>query len=193
LVGRQPKSAGSVAEEDRRVWVRFPADLETTYQPAGNAVRLAARVRDVSIGGLSLEVDRCFDPGDLLSVELPGATEQSRTTVLACVVHVTPRADSGWVLGCTFARELNAEDLAASGARRERHGASDQRMWVRCSGDVKATIQPVPTANSTPSPAQVLDISASGVGLRVAQPIENGALLSVELQGANGAFKRTML
>src|SRR5438045_1407087 len=89
LLGRQSELRGGTAvqqaEEDRRVWVRFPADLETTVQPAGKAevVRLAARVRNVSLGGVSLSVDRAFEPGDLLSVELPGATDESRCKLLA--------------------------------------------------------------------------------------------------------------
>src|SRR5690242_3805741 len=112
LLGRQAPAEGASgvqqAEEERRVWVRYPADLETTVQAAGSpdAVRLSARVRNVSLGGVSLAVDRPFEPGDLLSVELPGATEQTRCNVLACVVHVGEMPEGGWVLGCTFSREL---------------------------------------------------------------------------------------
>ncbi len=96
LLGRHPaaEDGASVkqAEEDRRVWVRYPADLPTTYQPASKeeTVRLTARVRNVSLGGVSLAVDRPFQPGEMLSVELPGATDESRCKVLACVVHLTP-------------------------------------------------------------------------------------------------------
>src|ERR1700757_4769355 len=94
LLGRHTPATAAAAvqqgEEERRVWVRYPADLETTYRPAGHgdAAQLSARVRNISLGGVSLSVDRTFEPGDLLSVELPGATEHSRCNILACVVHV---------------------------------------------------------------------------------------------------------
>src|SRR5215469_16039595 len=76
-------------DEDRRVWVRFPSGLETTLQPARgpDGPRLGARVRDVSRGGILLVVDRPFEAGELLSVELPAAEGQPPSTVLACVVR----------------------------------------------------------------------------------------------------------
>ncbi len=199
LLGRQApaEGAGAVqqAEEERRVWVRYPADLETTVQAAGSpdAVRLSARVRNVSLGGVSLAVDRPFEPGDLLSVELPGATEQTRCNVLACVVHVGETPEGGWVLGCTFSRELSEDDLEAFGARRERHSPSDQRTWVRFVTDVKASYQRIANAKPAPQPATVVNLSASGVGLLVAEAVENGSLLSVELHSGDGDFTRTML
>jgi hypothetical protein len=199
LLGQEPKAGGGTAlkqaEEDRRVWVRFPADLETTVQTAANGppVRLPARVRDVSLGGVSLAIGRAFDPGDLLSVELPGATEQSRCKVLACVVHVTPAGGGEWIVGCTFSRELSEADLEAFGARRERHSPTDQRTWMRFACDVKARYQPVGGESVPQKPANVINVSASGVGLLVPENIETGTLLSVELQAARGSFTRTML
>ncbi|HYT88627.1 MAG TPA: PilZ domain-containing protein [Gemmataceae bacterium] len=199
LLGRHPaaEDGASVkqAEEDRRVWVRYPADLPTTYQPASKeeTVRLTARVRNVSLGGVSLAVDRPFQPGEMLSVELPGATDESRCKVLACVVHLTPVGGSEWILGCTFSRELSQEDLEAFGARRERHSSSDQRTWMRFTCDVKAQYQPIGGPETAPQNAKVINLSASGVGLLVPRSIDNGALLSVELQAASGSFRRTML
>jgi hypothetical protein len=199
LLGRQSPAAAAVAvqpaQDERRVWLRFPSDLETTVLPAGGGdpVRLTARLRNISLGGISLRVDRPFEPGDLLSVELPGATEQSFCTALACVVHASQGAEEGWILGCTFARELGEEDLAAFGVRRERHQPSDQRTWVRFACAMKASYQAIAGADTAPRPAQVVNLSASGVGLVVGEPVENGTLLSVELQAADGLCTRTML
>src|SRR4051794_5495398 len=89
LLGRQAPAEAGVAvqrgRDGRRVGLRSPAGLETTVLPAsgGDPVRLTARLRNISLGGVSLRVDRPFEPGDLLSVELPGATEQSPCTALA--------------------------------------------------------------------------------------------------------------
>jgi hypothetical protein len=199
LLGRQaheqPGGRTAQAEEERRVWVRYPSDLETTYSPAGKgpSPQLSARVRNVSLGGVSLAVDRAFEPGELLSVELPGATEESRCTVLACVVHVSAAGPREWLIGCTFARELGEEDLEKFGARRERHPPPDQRTWVRFSCDVKAVYQPVGGLPAGLKSAKVLNLSASGVGLLVGEAVENGTLLSVELHAAHAPFTRTML
>src|ERR1700682_3884194 len=88
LVGMTP--APTDAEADRRLWVRFPADLKTNVQLAGGAVqenRVSARVRDISVGGANLLVDRPFETGQMLSLELPQVGNEDSRTVLACVVR----------------------------------------------------------------------------------------------------------
>jgi c-di-GMP-binding flagellar brake protein YcgR len=181
--------------EDRRVWVRFPAEVEASYQPAGGgaAMRLSARIRNISVGGINLLGNRAFQPGDLLSVELPGPTDETTTNILACVVHCQAEREGEWSLGCTFSRELSADDLEAFGARRERHHPPDQRQWKRFRSDVIARCQLVAAAEALSWPAKVLDISPSGIGLLVNRTIENGTLLSVDLHNAAGTARRTML
>ena len=199
LLGRPATSAGGnvavATGEERRVWVRYPADLETSYTPAGmpETARFSARVRNISLGGVNLLADRPFRPGELLTVELPGATDETRCNVLACVVHCQEEGPGEWSLGCTFSRELNDEDLEAFGARRERPLPSDQRQWKRFPAEVIALYQFVANGDPRQFPAKVLDISASGVGLLVDQPVENATLLSVELHNAAGTVGRTML
>jgi len=124
----QPGSAGTSAVatgEERRVWVRFPADLETSFIPAGSpgSSRFSARVRNISLGGINLLGDRPFQPGELLTVELPGATRRKplpRTGLRGALRGGGPRR---MVAGCTFSRELNDEDLESFGARRETHAS----------------------------------------------------------------------
>jgi c-di-GMP-binding flagellar brake protein YcgR len=182
-------------EEDRRVWVRYPADVETVCQPTNGAGShpLAARVQNISLGGVNLRVNRPFEPGTLLSVELPGETAQSSYTVLACVVRLTAQPEGEWVLGCTFSRELSDEDLRAFGAKRARPHPPGQRTWQRFPCNVKASYREVQVADPEPASAQVLDISPGGVGLLVDRAVETGALLNVELFDAAGKSKRTML
>ena len=67
---------------------------------------IRAKVRDLSLGGANLLVDRPFEAGQMLSVELP-ANKGDVRTVLACVVRVIPQEDGHWSLGCVFSRELN--------------------------------------------------------------------------------------
>jgi c-di-GMP-binding flagellar brake protein YcgR len=198
LIGEPGQGTTAMLEpgaDERRVWIRYPADLETAYKPAAAAdnLRLSARVRNISLGGVNLMTNRAFQPGELLSIELPGDTEDSRCNALACVVHCAEELPGEWSLGCTFSRELTEDDLAAFGARRERPTASDQRQWKRFPGNVIATYQLVALDDLQQYPAQVLDISASGVGLLVDREIDNGALLSIELRNAAATTERTML
>jgi c-di-GMP-binding flagellar brake protein YcgR len=181
--------------DERRVWIRYPADLATAYKPAGafDSARLSARVRNISLGGINLAGNRPFQPGELLTVELPGANEEARCKVLACVVHCEEEQAGEWSVGCTFSRELSADDLAHFGARRERPDPSDQRQWKRFPALMTAHYQLVALDDARQYDAKVLDISATGVGLLVERDIENGTLLSVELHNAAGTAERTML
>src|SRR5262245_22884203 len=118
LVGTEARrGSGTAVEEDRRLWVRDPGNLEATFEPAepSDQDRLSAEVRDISRGGANLVVERAFQPGDLLSLELPGLADSSRATVLACIVRVRSSAKGKWELGCVFSRELNDDDLQGFG------------------------------------------------------------------------------
>jgi hypothetical protein len=185
-----------VAEEERRVWIRHPCDAQTTCQlvnapPVGE--RLAARVQNISRGGISLVVNRRFDPETLLSVELPGPTEHSPSFVLAYVVRVTPYPAGEWSVGCNFATELSDEELRPTGAKRLKSLPCDQRAWVRFPGQVRAAYQRVNPPEAEGRPAQVLDISASGIGLLADDPVEVGTLLNVDLRGPEGEVVLTIL
>jgi len=196
LVGSRPnKPTPDNPTEDRRVWVRFPADLETTYGPAdgGDRGRFSAIVRDISVGGLSLIADRSFAPGDMLTVELPGPRDEASYSVLACVVHVTAQSDCRWALGCTFSRELSDDDLAPFGARRSQPGEADQRNWDRYPCEVQASYQDPTEPEAGRQPAKVLNISPSGVRLLVGQAVQNGSLLSIALHSPTGEAGKNML
>lgn len=192
-----PRGAGvvHVPEEERRIALRYPCDLETTCQPANSPYSrcLSARVQNISRGGISLRVTERFEPGSLLSVEMPAGSDEATFTVLACVVHATAQADGDWALGCTFASELSDEDLKSFGAQRLKPAAPDQRTWVRFPCDTRASYRLARAAESEACPAQVVDISASGVGLLVPQSSDVGVLLSLKLQGVQQPEALTIL
>lgn len=200
LVGRREAPApvnrgGAAVEEDRRLWVRFQADVETRVQLAqgDDAERVSARVRDVSAGGANLVAGRAFQPGQILSLELPGAVGDALQIVLACVVRVARQADGEWSVGCVFSRELSHEDLERFGARKTKPADDDQRTWVRYECAVTATYQRVGDTDGETYTAQVLNLSASGVGLLLIDEIEPGSLINLTLQGKQGHAVRTIL
>jgi hypothetical protein len=194
---RQPRRAATEPDsgDERRVWARRLCDAQVFCQPAAaaDAQRYSARVRNISRGGISLCLDHRFEPGALLTVELPTEDGRSTFTVLACVVHLRSLADGKWALGCSFSRELSDDDLVAFGAKRVRPAPPDLRTWMRFPSGAQATMQTGTAAGQEPWPAQLRDISANGVALLVAQPVEAGTILSLELQRTAAPASLTLL
>jgi hypothetical protein len=188
--------APSRTDEDRRAWGRFPSTVETVCRPAGavEGEPLTARVQDVSRGGIQLVLERAFEPGELLGIALPGAAGGETSTLLACVVRSQPVDGGRWALGCRFATQLSDEDLARF---RSPAGVGtdllERRDWVRFPGPARASFQQVGATPGPTRPAAVLNISAGGVALQVADPLHVGDLLSVELRRGNGQVVLTTL
>ena len=182
-------------QEERRFWVRYPADLETSVQLADfpSEERAHARIRDISCGGINLVVDQRFQAGELLSLELPSLDNPERVfTMLACVVRSTPEPGGRHSLGCVFSRELTDDDLFSFDARRVRHAPEDQRSWMRFPCQLRATFNKIGEPETLMRDARVCNISASGVGLEVKEAIDVGALLNVHVAGKPG-HERTLL
>ncbi len=101
---------------EARVYERHACDLPSNCQPPsarrGEELRWRATIRDVSQGGLSLVLQRRFERGAALAVELPGGGLDTSSTVLVRVKHVRPQAGGGWALGCSFVSDLSEEELA---------------------------------------------------------------------------------
>ena len=57
-----PSTGPGATQDERRFWVRYPADLETSVQLADypSEGRARARIRDISRGGINLVVDQRF-------------------------------------------------------------------------------------------------------------------------------------
>ncbi|MBI3412406.1 MAG: PilZ domain-containing protein [Planctomycetes bacterium] len=199
LVGKPAASAQANPqadpEADRRLWVRFATDVATNVQLASNGqeMRFPARVKDISRGGVSLLVGKTFPAGELISLEFPHTGNHETHTVLACVIRVTAEGPGQWAIGCVFSQELTQEDLESFGAKKVRHAPTDKRTWMRFPTDRPATYQKVGDPQNTTYSAQVINLSANGIGLAVSDAVDAGALLSVELQGAEGTAARTML
>jgi hypothetical protein len=190
-----PEGEKPAGQDERRVWVRYPCDLEAYYQPAHDpdSMRWLARARNISRGGVNLIVDRHLEPGVVLSVELPGPAETFPTTVLAYVVRTEPLGDDEWSLGCTFAMELGEEDLHPLGATPTKAAAHDQRVWERTPCRAHVSFQVVRGGDRSELPAKVIDISPGGIGLLVGHSVDVGRLLSLTLQDQEQQYGLTIL
>jgi len=177
--------SATVDEDERRIWVRHPSKVETRLQSVGNGVdtRLSARVRNVSKGGMLIFVDHAFEPGDMISMDLPCEESGTSESVLACVVHVTELESGGWALGCEFSEELPRDHLIRLGAPRDKASTKDQRIARRYECPVHATYEVSEKEGKSERPVEVQNISLRGIGLVMREPIQTGSLLNLSLRG----------
>jgi c-di-GMP-binding flagellar brake protein YcgR len=189
-----PAESGE-ANDERRVWLRYAADLNTRCAEVGDdgETGIAATIRDISRGGLKVIASRRFEPGTVLSVELPSVSGESALAVLMCVVRAQPHGDTEWAMGCRFSGELSDEQLQAFGAARTRPTPPDARGWSRFPCEAKAIYQRVGERDTAPRSAHVLNISAAGMALVTDEEIAIGELLSTELHHATGKTIVTIL
>jgi hypothetical protein len=168
-------------DEDCRGWFRYASDVPITCQLA-NALEsrpISARLKDISVVGLSLRARHPFEPGTLLQVELPHGI-----SALARVLHATPRSGGIWRLGCVFIQELGAETLRLFRAQPVRSNLADQRTWVRFPCDVRASYHLVRAGQPKPWAARVVNISAGGLYLLASAALDVGAIVQLTMGDA---------
>jgi len=188
-------SAGQTLGNERRASVRVACDLDTTCQPLSGprASSWAARVVDISTGGLALVLDRRFEPGAMLSVRLASSDDESTRTLFLRVVHVSQHVDGAWQLGCAFASELAEEELQAFQAKRVRTTEPDCRAWVRFECNVETQCRAVAPAQPGTWPARVLEVSPGGMKILAPCQFEQGTILNVKLPGGAALLPRHAL
>jgi PilZ domain len=191
LMGHE--SAAHDSQHDRRLWVRYAADLRGSVQPMDRPDdKILAHVSDLSLGGANLDVERPVTLGQMVTLELTGPSDEVHT-LLACVVRVTTRGENKWSLGCVFSRELTIDELESFGAQKTAAADHDKRTWIRYDCAVQACYRKVGDTAGPAQPARVLNISANGIGLSVNPALSAGALLNVDLIDRHGRMVRTML
>lgn len=109
---RQKKHKQSVVE--RRAWVRNSCELDYVCQPLAltNVDRWLGKILDISRSGLSLVMDRRFERGTILVIELQDDAAAVAAPFLARVARCVSRKPD-WLIGCTFVRELDDDELQA--------------------------------------------------------------------------------
>jgi hypothetical protein len=107
---------------ERRVHTRYSCRLGSLCKPVGRHQTgnpWKGWIEDVSIEGLKLTLNRRFEPGALLAVEVDVTKEELVQVFhsaisrffLAKVVRVDSRRDGRWTLGCLLVKKFNDEDL----------------------------------------------------------------------------------
>jgi hypothetical protein len=188
-------TAPGVTARESRVWVRFPARTEAHVKTANTDESELAygKVLDVSLGGVKLLVDRPFETGSLLGVDLPGGEELPAVSVLACVVRTQEQPNREWILGCDFSRELGVEDLFCFGVAVAKPGELDRRGRLQSACNLQAFYVETVADAVTLHDALVVDLSVDGVVLLVEHEVPNGAMLGVELLKKNGEWVASIL
>jgi c-di-GMP-binding flagellar brake protein YcgR len=187
LLGAKTGSTGVASAEDRRVSYRYPADRQLMYRSTEEiGQHYTAQLRNISLGGMNLVVDRLYQPGDLLSVDIPEKGQASMSTLLACVVHVSPLGENQWSLGCTFSGDVTEQDLGTFGANFGADEEQEQRNKPRYHCAIEASYQIVGADQTAPVHAEVLNISTTGVGLLANQHVPAGTLLNIDFCAPQG-------
>jgi hypothetical protein len=91
----------------------FSADNSCRPITARKSEAWSAMVRDLSTGGVGILVNRRFEPGTLLSVELQDVEQTVARVLLVRVVRITRQDQETYLLGCAFTTKLSDADLLA--------------------------------------------------------------------------------
>jgi hypothetical protein len=98
---------------ERRAWVRYPRRLLTMWQLFGSRQEESwqAQLRDISLTGLGMVVNRAFPPSTVLTVRLQTGNNKFSRTMLVRVKNARGQANGEWLIGCTFVVKLKEEEL----------------------------------------------------------------------------------
>jgi serine/threonine protein kinase len=121
--GQGPSSAGGSPSgppaEERRVAVRYPCSLgahcnrNNSIHPAeaGELDCWEATVHDLSVRGIGILVNRRFEQGTILTVDLNSPEHGFARSLEMRVTRVRRASQGWWFHGCVFAEKLSKEEL----------------------------------------------------------------------------------
>jgi len=68
-------------------------------------------VRDLSTGGIGIIVNRRFEPGTLLTVDLEDADHTTQRSLVVRVMRTSQEYPDSWVHGCAFTYPMSEAEL----------------------------------------------------------------------------------
>lgn len=107
------------ADIERRVSTRYPCSLTTSCRLIASVrgSTLPARVRNLSVGGISLVVNRHFESGSVLTIELKSLKRDFACTLELTVCYCVDHPNGESILGGRFLRTLDDDELSIFLAR----------------------------------------------------------------------------
>jgi hypothetical protein len=110
-----PEDAAEHRGSERRQATRYPCQLDLSFFMTANLEgepRLA-RVRNISVGGISLLVNGPVEAGTILTVHLENDRHNFSRLIRLRVIYCLERPDGEWILGGSFLQRLTGEELRA--------------------------------------------------------------------------------
>jgi hypothetical protein len=110
-----PENPGHPPHAERRASVRHLSGAEVVCHlpnPVGTEAN-EAWVRDISRTGINILLERRFEPGNLLVLELTSRDQAISSQLILRVVHTIECPNGHWLHGAAFLRELSEAELRA--------------------------------------------------------------------------------
>lgn len=106
--------ATEASVRDRRKHERHACEISMACHPLTSRTQSwSGKIVDVSRGGVKLIVERRFERGAVLTIEVKGQSDEAPSSLLARVLHVGTHVSGRWVLGCQFTPELDESEVLA--------------------------------------------------------------------------------
>ena len=114
-VSIKDESKETPLQVDRRFMERYPCSrlpavrvlAKPSFQPS------QARVHDVSVRSMGLIMDRAFDVGTILAIQLQSKHAGFSGILSGHVKHATEQPDGSWLIGCVLSRSLTDDEFFA--------------------------------------------------------------------------------
>ncbi len=189
---------------ERRASMRYPCNMETVCWPPIGSVdkaRCSAKVHDLSTGGIGLLVSYPFDLGTILNLTLESAQPKCSRTLLVRVIHVMPRSDWEWLLGCSFATALSEEEVrlfsgwlpkgASGGRQAEQEEGKPSDAAKKLSPKQKRAIQALLTPLTVQEAAAAVKVKETTLRSWLKRPAFKSAYQSARRQAIEAAVSRS--
>jgi len=186
-----------VAKDERRLFRRVPCQLKVQARLSRVTEEgvWMATIRNISLEGIGLMVNRPARPGMFLTVEIPGRPPVMRKPILVRVTHA--RAHTGgqwWNLGGQFVRKLTKDELDILTARQPVIGPPvERRTSARLTTKMKTACPLIRATEEGPWWASVRNISLRGVSIIVNRPFRAGCYATIELPTRAGSLGKSRL
>jgi PilZ domain len=193
----KPSASGA----ERRAWVRYPCQLDIVYwKSTGSATEAcrSARVLDISAGGVCMLLNRPFEAGTVLTLQLENAEQKSTRTLLVHVVHVRPHSQTEWMVGCAFDSKVSEEDARAladwsrqaSALLRQEQNAIADGLRTSLTPKQRRAVDALVTLPSLPAAAKAVRVRERTLRSWLQLPVFQAALRAARRQAVRAAAGR---